>query len=138
MPASMSGIRKAIIARLGHVPGITSYWYDPDSITAPAVFVMPDEPFVDYRTREWMFCVVVAVDAVDEEQGQEDLDALLSTGPGALIVPALNGRPPQFEGDALSRLTPGSVAATQGGNYKTVMKDFTPYLVAEIKVRLYA
>lgn len=138
MPAVMSDIRKAIVARLEHVPGITTYWYDPNAITAPAVFVMPDDPFVNYQTSEWMFCVIVAVEAVDEEQGQERLDEYLSTDPGSWIVPALNGRPEEFEGDPLSRITPGDVMVTRGGRYKSVMKDFTRYQVAEIKARLYA
>lgn len=137
----MADLRKAIIARLSPVPGINSrYWYDPRNIEAPGVFVMPSQPFADYEKvpNEWFFTVVVAVeDAGDEEAAQEELDAFMSTGPGALLVPLLRDEPEEID-DALRAMTRGVVWVTQGGDYQPLVKDFTRYQTAQLRVRLCA
>lgn len=133
--ASMSAIRKAIIDRLGAIDDLTAYWFEPDEIDAPAVFVMPDSPFVDYQQAyrsgfaEWRFVLTLVVDRIDEEAAQEWLDTYVD--PDGPVVARLR----EIDvGDALAALTNGFVDVVNATNYGEFARAHTKYLVAQIKV----
>lgn len=134
MPA-MSQIRKAIIDRLGSIDDLTPYWYEPDEIDAPAVFVMPDTPFLDYQQAyrsgyaQWRFVLTFVVDRIDEEAAQELLDVYVD--PDGPVVARLRA---EDVGDALDDICHGFVDVTTATNYGEYTRQHTRYLIAQIKV----
>lgn len=133
--ASMSAIRKAIITRLGTIEELTPYWFEPDEINAPAYFIMPDSPFIDYQQAyssgyaEWRFVVTIVVDRIDEELSQGILDMYVD--PEGPVVATLRKTGLT---DALATLTNDFVDVTTATNYGEYTRGRTKFLIAQIKL----
>lgn len=78
---------------MGTIQDVTTYAFVPDAIIAPAMFVQPAQPFVDYQKSfrglgtEWKFFITILVNRIDEESAQDDLDNYLS--PDGVLVDIL-------------------------------------------------
>lgn len=96
MAAGMGAIRRAMVARLGTIQDVTAYHFVPDAINAPAMFVQPGQPFVDYQKvfnglgTEWKLFITILVNRIDEESAQGDLDRYLD--PDGVLVDILQRR----------------------------------------------
>lgn len=135
MPAGMSAIRKALVARmnnLANLPDFTAYPQVPDSVVAPAGFIEPDRPFVDYQKVfqsgqiEWKFELTLLVNRYDEESSQELLDSYLD--PLGPFVTALQNMDAE---DELAELV-SYVTVTGGTRYGAYTIGGTTYLGAQL------
>jgi hypothetical protein len=134
----MREIRQAIITRLSAVSpisDITYYWFEPDELDAPAIVVLPDDPFVDYRQTfqhgltEWNFVLTLFANRMDEESAQELLDEW--TDPRGPFVLGLHS---DDIDDALWALAPYGVEVMSGVRYGGFVQGNTRYLVAQLRV----
>lgn len=134
MAAGMSAIRKALMARLGTIPDVTPYYFIPDAINAPAMFLEPDKPFADYQKAfqqgqiEWRYLLTILVNRLDEESAQLALDGYLDpSGPviSTLLAPNV--------GDTLSSIS-GYVDVLGGERYGAFQVGATTYLGAQLLV----
>lgn len=136
MSAGMSEIREALAARLGTYPDFTAYEYVPDGIYAPAAFIEPDRPFVDYQKAFqtgqicWTFLVTVLVNRMDEPSAQKELDKYLDPMGG--FVSLLQSTE---EEDALSELV-SFVNVLKGNRYGAYSIGGTTYLGAQLLVEV--
>lgn len=138
MPSGMSAIRHALVERIGTLPDFTGYPFIPDSINAPAGFVEPDRPFVDYQQTfqsgqiQWKFLLTVMVNRLDEPSAQDELDDYLDPmGPFVTTLQSMD-----YE-DTLSELVSyvNVMAATRYGAYTI---GGTTYLGAQLLITVHA
>lgn len=130
----MGAIRRALIDRLGQIPDVTPYRFVPDAINAPAVWVQPAQPFVDYQKAfqgigtEWQFLITVLVNRLDEESAQDELDGYLD--PDGVLVETLQRRDSD---DSLANLV-DYVEVISAQRYGAYRVGGTTYLGAEILI----
>lgn len=135
--AAMGAIRRAMVDRLGTIPDVTVYRFVPDAINAPAMWVQPARPFVEYHHQapgdtEWRFVVTTLVNRIDEESAQDALDEYLH--PSGVLVRTLQY---SDSDDALARLV-NYVEVLSGQRYGVFSVGGTTYLGAEILVCVHA
>ncbi len=135
----MSKLREAIIVRLAPTfPELTFYSFEPVDLQSPAVFVIPDQPFVDFQQAyrsglaEWRFVLTLLVDRIDDEYSQTLLDDFVD--PNGRVV----ARVREQVGDELSKLTNDFVDVTTGTNYGEYVRGRSKYLIAQIKLTVKA
>lgn len=83
--ATMQEIRKALADRIETLldKEWTVYPIVPDAINAPALYIDPDRPFIDYQQAFrsgqacWKFALTPLVNRIDDESAQGDLGLLL-------------------------------------------------------------
>lgn len=130
----MSAIRRALMDRLGQIPEVTTYRFVPDAINAPAMWVQPAQPFVDYQQAfqgigtEWRFLVTILVNRLDEESAQDELDGYLD--PDGVLVETLQRRD---TGDSLAGLV-DYVEVLSAQRYGAYRVGGTTYLGAEVLI----
>lgn len=139
----MRALRQAIIDRLAVVAtdrDITYYPFEPDEVDAPAICVLPDEPFVDYHqaqgksgSAEWRFVLTLFANRVDEDAAQELLDAWVD--PKGVFVTGLQS---DEYADNLAALSRNYVTVMSGGRYGGYSQGHTSYLVAQMRVSIRA
>lgn len=134
MAAGMNAIRRALLTRVGTIQDVTTYPFVPDSINAPAMFVQPGQPFVDYQKAfrgggtEWKFFITILVNRIDEESAQDDLDDYLD--PDGVLVDILQSRDVD---DALFQLV-DYVEVMSAQRYGAYRIGNTTYLGAEMVI----
>jgi hypothetical protein len=139
----MRELRQAICDRLATVAtdrDITYYPFEPDEVDAPAICVLPDDPFVDYhqaqghsQSAEWRFVLTLFVNRVDEDSAQQLLDEWVD--PAGVFVTALQS---DDYYDRLFELSHNYVTAVSGGRYGGFVQGNTSYLVAQMRVSIKA
>lgn len=139
----MRELRQAVVDRLAAVAtdrDITYYPFEPDEVDAPAICVLPDDPFVDYHqamggsgSAEWRFVLTLFANRVDEDSAQELLDAWVD--PRGVFVTALQS---DDHTDQLSALSRNYVTVMAGVRYGGFTQGHTRYLVAQMKVSIRA
>lgn len=92
---TLTQVRIALKDAIDVSPDLNVYDWVPDSIIAPAAFIQPASPLIEYQTRFgagkaiWRFHITVLLSNKEEQSNQMELDEYLSpTGP---IVTALQG-----------------------------------------------
>lgn len=130
--ASMQEVREALKVRIDLLMAQigkdwTVYSFVPDAINAPAVYIDPDRPFIDYQQafREgqacWRFCLTPLVNRIDDESAQSALGLVMD--PQGPLVQGLQGYDVdggELEPDALTEIAAyvEVISATRYGAYR--------------------
>lgn len=81
--ASMGAVRRALAKRIQPLEDVTVYPFVPDAVNAPAIYIDPDRPFIDYQQafRDgqacWKFALTLLVNRIDDESAQNALDDMV-------------------------------------------------------------
>lgn len=134
----MRALRAALLERVGQLPDLTTYPFVPDGVNAPAVWVEPNRPFVDYQqvfaggVTEWQFVLTIVVNRIDEESAQDELDDYLDPfGPFVELLQDRSIRDALYDGAHYVEV----MSATRYGTYQI---GGTAYLGAQIMITVRA
>lgn len=124
--ATMQELRQALADRIQPLMDAewTVYAIVPDAINAPAIYIDPDRPFINYQESFrsgqacWRFALTVLVNRIDDESAQGDLGKVID--PDGPLITGLQNQDRAIGADALEELAAyvEVLEATRYGAYR--------------------
>jgi hypothetical protein len=124
--ATMQEVREALAKRIEPLLDTdwTVYAFVPDAINAPAIYIDPDRPFINYQESFrsgqacWKFALTVLVNRIDDESAQGEISPMID--PEGPLVTGLQNQDRAIESDALDELAAyvEVLEATRYGAYR--------------------